>query len=684
MKQHKNMLRQHQWSKLVFALLSANFIFHAPVFAQNNIETIVVSGSRFEENIERVPANIQVITKEQIKQSSSTNLAEVLQQVGNVPMSNQSGSLLGIGATPDIGGYGVNASSNTLVLVDGVRINPIDSSIAPLNSVPLNAIERIEITNGGASVQYGNNATGGVINIITKEGNQQSSQASLTYGSFGTIIGDASLRKRQDDTSLFISANSSKTNGWRENSDALSNSFKGRLTQYLGGEDNVFIEASAYHSQASSPYAILNAEVGNGNPYFSDPYQKGNGIVQDGSSARVGIAKSISQNFLFEMEASYGNTSTTSVANSYNLAGDFYTKNTSLQDKRQIDLTPRLKANWERWGISVMGIDYNQSDAGSSYPTSTPLPLSHVNLKNRSIYFLHNLNINEQFEIVGGVRRQIQDVTMNSLNNSFGFPDGNYLASFAANAYDIGLNYRYLTGQRLYVKFNQSYRFANTDEYYGYDPLINQPFFNGLVLRPQINKTYEAGGDFTYESSKLNVSIFNTNSQDEIRYDPISGNNINDAAIRRVGVNFNESTNLSPHLNFGFGARYQRAVYTDGINNGYLVSFVPQFVLNLRARYQFDNQLAFGGVVNYVGSQYYDGDQQNAYNKMPSYAFGDIYAEYRVRAWEARFTVRNVSNTQYAVYGNNQVSYGAPYGPYNYQPAPPRSFFVTLKYNFDL
>ena len=141
---------------------------------------------------------------------------------------------------------------------------------------------------------------------------------------------------------------------------------------------------------------------------------------------------------------------------------------------------------------------------------------------------------------------------------------------------------------------------------------------------------------------------------------------------------------MSPHLNFGFGARYQRAVYTDGINNGYLVSFVPQFVLNLRARYQVDNQLAFGGVVNYVGSQYYDGDQQNAYNKMPSYAFGDVYAEYRLRAWEARFTIRNVSNTQYAVYGNNQVSYGAPYGPYNYQPAPPRSFFVTLKYNFDL
>jgi len=685
MKSFKKLPNQHQKIQFACIFIIGSSLFASPaVFAQSNIETIVVSGSRFDENIDRIPANIQVITKEQIQQSSSTNLAEILQQIGNVPMSNQSGGLLGIGATPDLGGYGVNASSNSLVLVDGIRINPIDSSIAPLNSVPVSAIERIEIINGGASVQYGNNATGGVINIITKEGGKQSSQGSLTYGSFGTVIGDASIRTRQDNTSVLISVNSSKTNGWRENSDALSNSFKGRLTHHLGVNDAVFIEASSYHAQASSPYSILNAEVGKGNIYFGDTYQKGNGIVQDGSSARAGVTKSIAQNFLFEMEAAYGNTSSISVANSYNLAYDFYTKNTSLQDKRQVDLTPRIKANWVSLGTSILGFDFNQSDAGSSYPTSTPLPLSHVNLKNRSLYFLHNFNVSEQFELVGGVRRQIQDASLNSANNSFGFPDGSYSSSFAANAYDLGLNYRYAAGQRIYMKFNQSYRFANTDEYYGFDPINYQPFFNGVIIRPQINRTYELGGDFSYASSKINLNLFNSNSNDEIRYDPNSGNNINDADIRRIGVNLNSLSQLSSRFNLGFGARYQRAVYTDGTNNGYLVSFVPQLVLNLRARYQLDDQFALGGVINYVGSQYYDGDQQNTYNKMPSYAFGDVYAEYRWRSMEARFTIRNVSNTQYAVYGNNQVSYGAPYGPYNYQPAPPRTFFATLKYNFDL
>jgi iron complex outermembrane receptor protein len=321
-------------------------------------------------------------------------------------------------------------------------------------------------------------------------------------------IGDASLRLKTDDASLLLSANTSRTNGWRENSDALSNSFKGRFTKYLEGKDQVFLEASAFHSQASSPYAILNAEVGNGNPYLSDRYQKGNGFIQDGVFTRLGISKNLAQNFLFEMEASYGNISSISVANSYNLAYDFYSQTTSLQDKRQLELTPRLKANWERWGTSIMGVDFNLSDAGNTYPTSTPVASSHVNLKNRSVYFLHNFNVTEKFELIGGLRRQIQDVSMTSLNNSFGFPDGNYVSSFAANAYDLGMNYRYAFGQRVYLKYNQSYRFANTDEYYGFDPITYQPFFNGVVIRPQVNQTWDAGGDFSYASSKLNISIF--------------------------------------------------------------------------------------------------------------------------------------------------------------------------------
>lgn len=671
----KKLPNQHQ--RIQFActfFIGSTLIVSQGVSAQSNLPQIVVSGSRFEESIDRIPANIQVITKEQIQQSSSNNLAEVLQQIGNVSMGNQTGSLLGIGATPDLGGYGANAASNTLILLNGVRLNPIDQSSAPLNTVPLSAIERIEIVNGGASVQFGNNATGGVINIITKEGAEQASQATVSYGSFGTLIADTSLLKRENNTSIALSANSSKTNGWRENSDELSNAFNGRLTQHLGGLNKVFIEANAYHMQTSFPYIIKGAEVGRGDPYFTSD-KKGNGIVQDGSGVRAGVTKEVDKYFLFEMEVAYGNTSSLTPYND-----TAYTSMT-LADKRQFDLTPRLKANWGGWGSTIIGYDYNNSDAGGSSSDSfIGNSASHVKLRNQSVYLMQRFPVNEVIELLGGIRRQKQDISLTTLNKSdlsgMTIPDGDYLSSFAANAYNFGVNYRYAIGQRLYAKYDQSYRFANTDDYYTFNPVTYQNFTTGVILRPQINKTVELGGDFTFGQSKLNLGIFQTNTQDEIRYDAVNYTNVNDDNIRRTGISLNDNTVINSRLNIGFGARYQRVSYSSGVNNGYLVPLVPQLLLNLRAKYQVTNQLAFGGVINYLGAQYYDADQTNAVNQMPAYAFGDIYAQYRAGAWEGRMTFKNVTNTKYAMYGNY-------YGSYNYQPAAPRIFFATLKYNFD-
>ena len=683
MKPFKKLPHQHQMIQHACALLLGTTLFSQIALAQSNLEKIVVSGSRFEENIDRVPANIQVITKEQIQQSTSTNLAEVLQQIGNVQMVNQSGSLLGIGsqgASPDLGGYGATASSNTVVLLDGIRMNPIDQQSAPLNTIPLAAIERIEIVNGGASVQFGNNATGGVINIITKGGSLQSSSVGLNYGSYGTIIGDVSLRIKENNTTLMISANSSKTNGWRENSDALSESFLGRITQNLGGVDQIFIDASANHSQGKVPQ-IIEAEVGKSDVYFIKPVNIGNNYIQDGSSLRAGIVKGISQNTLFEMEASYGSNSSIS-----KIQGTL-----ALFDKSSLNLTPRVKFNWGKWGSSIIGYDYNISDGSNTQNYQQPNPATHVNLNNQSIYFMNRLPVSDQVELIGGIRRQKQDITLVSFGGNFDknnaqIADGTYQTSFAANAYDLGINYMYSSGQRLYTKYNQSYRFANADQYFGFNPATQQNFSTGAVLRPQINKTIEIGGDFTDGQSKLNIGIFQTDSHDEIRLfnnsDTQTQNNINDADIRRTGANLNGTTKASSNLNLGAGLRYQRALYTSGINTGYLVSLVPQYLFNLNARYQATSQVAVGGVLNYVASQYYDGDLQNGFNQMPSYVFGDVSAEYRVKGWEARFTIKNVSNANYAVYGSNNTYSGN--SAYNFLPAPPRTFWVSLKYNFDL
>jgi iron complex outermembrane receptor protein len=165
-------------SALLAALLSSVIPFqYAAAQNSNSGPTLIVSGSRFEENLNEGPANVKVITRDEIENSSSNTIPQVLSQIGGLRVRGVNAGTLNLDATVDMGGFGPTASSNTLILIDGIRINPIDSSSVDWGSIPIDSVERIEIVQGGAGVQYGNGAVGGVINIITNGGKKNPWQA---------------------------------------------------------------------------------------------------------------------------------------------------------------------------------------------------------------------------------------------------------------------------------------------------------------------------------------------------------------------------------------------------------------------------------------------------------------------------------------------------------------------------
>ena len=130
-----------------------------------DLDTIVITASRLEQEGYRLPGNVSVITKWQIEDSNAQSVPDLLQQVEGIFIYDNSTTKT---STVDIRGFGDTANRNTLVLVDGRKLNTIDSGVADLTQIPVGAIERIEIIRGGGSVLYGDNAVGGVINIITK------------------------------------------------------------------------------------------------------------------------------------------------------------------------------------------------------------------------------------------------------------------------------------------------------------------------------------------------------------------------------------------------------------------------------------------------------------------------------------------------------------------------------------
>ena len=162
-------------------LASAIMAAFAPAVVAEELQTqsVKVTASRVERELMDVNMSVSVITKEDIKRSGARTVGEILQNVPGVRINNDGGQ--GIKRAMIRG----NDAFQTLVLIDGQKISEQKSmSGSPFLIAPA-MIERIEVIKGPASVLYGSEALGGVINIITKKGGDKalSGDVSLGYNS---------------------------------------------------------------------------------------------------------------------------------------------------------------------------------------------------------------------------------------------------------------------------------------------------------------------------------------------------------------------------------------------------------------------------------------------------------------------------------------------------------------------
>ena len=673
--------------------------------AQSSLPTVIVSGSRFEENLNEVPANVQVITRDEIAESTSTNIPDILSQIGGLSVRNTSGGQLNLGATVDMGGYGPTGNSTTLVLVDGQRINPIDSSSVSWDSIPLDSINRIEVLHGGASVQYGNGALGGVINIITNGGKSNLNQASTSYGSFNTLINNAILRNTLGDTTLQLTANSSNTNGWRQNSAANAYAFDAKVTQSLGGKDNIYVDVFNSYSNQQIPGGT-EGQVGQGNPQAVKFNNVNSGTTVSNTGIRAGVVKELSSTFNFEMDGSYSSKTSWFNQPYYSSDASGLGPNPAISPSQtnyqgwQANFTPRIKANFGSFGTSVLGYEFNKASQSSDGTYSSVIQQAGLNtygsvipsqagssasLYNQSIYFIERLPVINGIDLDGGYRYQTQSATTNGVDIWVG--PSNSSQTYSANAGDIALNFKYAEGQRLYVKWNQSYRFPNVDEFWGWSVNGGQTF--GGILRPQTAQTYEIGGNWQVLKSNLSASLFTSVSQNEIMYNPSTFINSNSPyEINRNGLILNTLTAVTSKISIGAGGTIQHSFYANGPYQDQSIGQVPNLLLNARATYMLNSNWSLGGVVNYVGNQHYDASPAyyNQLAVMPSYTVGDIYANYKTGNWEARLTIKNVGNAQYASYGGfGYVTQPGGNGTndYYYYASDPRAVYLSAKYSFN-
>ena len=183
------------------------------------LREVVVTATRFEEPAGERPVNLSVIPREAIATTPARTLPELLALQPGISVRDLYGGGAS-GATVDLRGFGAVAGQNTLVLVDGRPLNDSDLSDVSWSTLPLAAIERVEILRGAGAVQYGAGASGGVINVITRMARPGERSAELTAqgGSLSTGAVTFNGNLGSGPMSLRLYATHLETGGWRANS----------------------------------------------------------------------------------------------------------------------------------------------------------------------------------------------------------------------------------------------------------------------------------------------------------------------------------------------------------------------------------------------------------------------------------------------------------------------------------
>lgn len=254
-------------SKILVLSMISTFLSVAPVAAEDvtdslSLEGVVVTGTRNATDIRHLPMTVTVIEREKLTEQHQTSvLPTVMQQVPGLFVTSRSmmGYAVSTGAAGGINLRGITGGAGQLlVLIDGhpqyngIYGHPIADSYQTLMA------ERVEVLRGPASVLYGSNAMGGVLNIVTRSMRENGVRTTvdLGVGSYGTIQAEASNQLRSGKFSSTLSAQYSRTDNHRPRMGFEQYGGYLKLGYDINNHWNTYIDANLTHFNASYPGTV--------------------------------------------------------------------------------------------------------------------------------------------------------------------------------------------------------------------------------------------------------------------------------------------------------------------------------------------------------------------------------------------------------------------------------------------
>lgn len=654
-------------------------ILPAAVASQNdNLETVIVSATRSQVSDVAFPGSITVITSKDIKQSGAQQLVDALRNAGGLNISDLYGD--GTDASVGIRGFSETAQQNTLIMVDGRRLNNADNGLPDLNSIALRNVARIEIVNGSAGTLFGDKAVGGVINIITRAPQSLHVEAAMNYGSYDNRSVFAAIENAHDNGIHYrFSAKRQLTDNYRDNN-RLQLTDLAANAGYRYGSGEVFLEYQNLSENIHLPGALFRDLLATNRKQSLNP----NDSTSTGSwMARAGIRQDITSGIRFQGEFTTRMSDTSGQISSGGFPTSF------IQKRKHTEFTPRFVGTFQLpagQALVTLGSDVFITD----YLIKSQFGMTDDTQTQYGIYAQGIVPLTEKLNLTVGARRgRVEnDITVQTGALGRSLPAGTHIND-NANAWEAGLSYALNDSWRLYARVDRNFRFVTADEY---SAVADNNFFArlysyGAVIplpTTQTGTSYEAGVEWKNDNTRAKLQLYQLDLADEIVFNPMLFLNTNIGNTRRRGLIF--EGRYSPSDNWTLYANYSYIdpEVTSGTYDGSSLTFISDHTVKLATRYRYNDQLSGYLEVLGVSDRVFGGDFANAFAKLPGYVIANTNVSYRYRDFTLSLRVNNLLDRHYSDSGNIGYDFRDPMYPQvaTYFPAPERNFLFSLSYSY--
>lgn len=612
----------------------------APVEGKD--ETIVITANRLKNTKADTPADVTVITSQQISDRGYRTVTDALEDVPGA-------RVLDAGTPAFERKVMLNGDERVVVMVDGRRVNnsmgptsgksTLDANTLP----PVSMIERIEVVKGGGSTLYGADAVGGVINVITKTPEETTGTVHVGYGSWGTQDLGASFGGKVNKTGFQVGFNRNKasylkykdTNGdtkkWNGQSNYTQDALSLKLTQDFTKSDGLTVNYD---------YSNLEGKLLAGLYDYS---------YQPNADQRHTTKKTNNVGIKYDWNRDSRNSGYLQAYRNYLNYSNFGAHNDGEMNERDWGIEGQQNFALSDTNTLVAGLEYRNAK------------VTHKGLYNSGSYNNKAVFLQDQWKFAPTWQ----------LNTGVRYDDHSKAGSRTTGS--VAVNKKFSQDSNAYLSWNSVFRAPTTDDLFWYQPSY---FMMGNPnLKPETGNVWSAGYNFKIDpKTDAGIKVFYSNLHNAIRWasDPVTWiyAPINVDKEKRRGMTLSVEHHLNKLWDIDAAYTYVKVNTDKQDGNGYVrdLNYAPNY-FQAGVRY---HDTKWNVSLTGRGGSGLSGEKYGEHN----YFTLDLAARYKfTNNWTGFANIYNLNNAAYAEQG------GVVNGQDNY-PMPGRRIIVGAEYSF--